>query len=147
MAAQQTTWTDADPRAFVASVTRPGRRRDAETLLSLLARATDEQPRMFGTSIVGFGEYRYAYPSGRTGYAPAAGFAPRAAASVVYLPDGVDAHAEALDRLGPHSTGVGCLYLKDLATVDLDVLAEVVAASYATLRAGTYGLRARESGA
>jgi len=145
--AQQTTWTDADPRAFVAAVTRPARRRDAETLLALMERATGQPPRMFGTSIVGFGEYRYAYPSGRTGHAAAAGFSPRAAASVVYLADGVDAHADALARVGPHTTGVGCLYLKDLGQVDLGVLEEVVAASYATVTTGTFGLRAREGGA
>lgn len=144
--AQKTTWTDADPRAVVAAVERPARRRDAETLLALMERATGQPARMFGTSIVGFGEYRYAYASGRTGHAAAAGFSPRAAASVVYLSDGVEAHADALARLGPHTTGVGCLYLKDLTQVDLDVLEEIVAASYATLTAGTYGLRAREGG-
>ncbi|MFE5291331.1 DUF1801 domain-containing protein [Isoptericola sp. NPDC056618] len=144
--AQKTTWTDADPRAVVAAVARPARRRDAEALLALMGRATGQPPRMFGTSIVGFGEYRYAYASGRTGHAAAAGFSPRAAASVVYLSDGVEAHADALARLGPHTTGVGCLYLKDLTQVDLGVLEEIVAASYATLTAGTYGLRAREGG-
>lgn len=144
--APQTTWTDADPRAFVAAVARPARRRDAETLLALMGRATGQEPRMFGSSIVGFGEYRYAYASGRTGHAAAAGFSPRATASVVYISDGVEAHADALARLGPHTTGVGCLYLKDLARVDLAVLEEVVAASYAALTAGTYGLRAREGG-
>ncbi|MFC7878354.1 DUF1801 domain-containing protein [Isoptericola sp. NPDC057391] len=144
--AQKTTWTDADPRAFVAAVARPARRRDAETLLALMERATGQPARMFGASIVGFGEYRYAYASGRTGHAAAAGFSPRAAASVVYLSDGVEAHTDALARLGPHTTGVGCLYLKDVEQVDLGVLKEIVAASYATLTAGTYGLRAREGG-
>ncbi|MCK9793389.1 DUF1801 domain-containing protein [Isoptericola sp. 4D.3] len=143
---RRTTWTDADPHAVVAAVARPARRRDAETLLALMGRATGRPARMFGPSIVGFGEYRYAYASGRSGHAPAAGFSPRASASVVYLTDGVEAHAAALTRLGPHSTGVGCLYLKDLEQVDLRVLEEIVAASYATLTAGTYGLRAREDG-
>jgi len=142
----RTTWTDADPRAFVAEVARPLRRRDAETLLALMERVTRQPPRMFGASIVGFGEYRYTYASRRTGHAAAAGFSPRAAACVVYLSDGVEAHAGALARLGPHVTGVGCLYLKDLAQVDLGVLEEIVAASYATLTTGTYGLRAREGG-
>ncbi|MFC8600635.1 DUF1801 domain-containing protein [Isoptericola sp. NPDC057191] len=142
-----TTWTDADPHAFVAAVARPARRRDAETLLGLMERATGQPARMFGPSIVGFGEYRYAYASGRTGHAAAAGFSPRAAASVVYLADGVDAHADDLARLGPHTAGVSCLYLKDLAQVDLAVLEAVVASSYAALTGGTYALRAREGGA
>ncbi|MEL7974768.1 DUF1801 domain-containing protein [Isoptericola sp. F-RaC21] len=143
---QKTTWTDADPRAFVAAVPRPARRRDAEALLALMERATGQPPRMFGASIVGFGEYRYAYPSGRTGHAAAAGFSPRAAANVVYLSDGVAPHADALARLGPHTTGVGCLYLRDVAQVDLGVMEEIVAASYAALTAGPYGLRARDGG-
>ncbi|MEN5072457.1 DUF1801 domain-containing protein [Isoptericola cucumis] len=108
---------------------------------------TGQPPRMFGTSIVGVGEYRYSYASGRSGHAPAAAFSPRAAANVVYLPDGVDAHADALSRLGPHTTSVGCLYLKDVDAVDLDVLAEVVAASSTALRDGTFARRARQGGA
>ena len=61
--------------------------------------------------------------------------------------DGVGAHADLLERLGPHKTGVGCLYLKDLAEVDLSVLEQMIKKSYETLTADTYGLRAREGGA
>ncbi|MCA5893925.1 DUF1801 domain-containing protein [Isoptericola sp. NEAU-Y5] len=147
MATQKTTWTDADPREFVAAVARPARRRDAHTMLDLMTRATGEPPRMFGTSIVGFGEYRFAYPTGRSGHAPAASFSPRTTATVVYLPDGVEAHADALAGLGPHTSSVGCLYLKDLATVDLDVLEQIVRDSSATLTADTFGRRAGEGGA
>lgn len=138
-----TTWTGEDPHAFVADVEHPVRRRDAETLLVLMGRATGQRPRMFGASVVGFGEYHYEYASGRSGDAPAAGFAARRAHTVVYLNDGVEAHAEALARLGPHRASVGCLYLADLSRVDLDVLEEVVRASYTTLTAGTFGQRAR----
>ncbi|MGH3352631.1 MAG: DUF1801 domain-containing protein [Nocardioides sp.] len=140
----KTTWTDADPADFVGAVEHPGRRRDAATLLDLMRRATGVEPRMFGTAIVGFGEYHYKYASGTEGDAPAAGFSPRKAASVVYLNDGISAHEELLGRLGPHTTGVGCLYLKDLAAVDLDVLEEIVSRSYATLTTGTYGKRAAQ---
>ncbi|WP_278234595.1 DUF1801 domain-containing protein [Isoptericola sp. AK164] len=135
-----------DVAAFVESVARPARRRDARTLLELMARVTGEPPVLHGT-IVGFGRYRYEYASGRSGEGPAAAFAPRAAHSVVYLMDGVDAHAEDLARLGPHRTGVGCLYLTNLEKVDLAVLGTIVADSYATLTSGTYGLRARDGGA
>jgi hypothetical protein len=107
--------------------------------------ATGEDPALRGT-IVGFGEYHYRYDSGREGDAPAAGFSPRRQASTIYLLDGVAAHEDALARLGPHSTGVGCVYIKDLDAVDLAVLAEIVAASYRTLTAGTFGSRAREAG-
>ncbi|MEA5118843.1 MAG: DUF1801 domain-containing protein [Propionicimonas sp.] len=135
---QTTTWTDADPHAFVAAVGHPVRRRDAETLLTLLGRITGLAPRMYGASIVGFGEYHYRYASGREGHAPAAGFSPRKAATVVYLNGGVLDDAD-LARLGPHTTGVGCLYLKDLAKVDLAVLEEILARSCAALTSGTGG--------
>lgn len=98
-------------------------------------------------SIVGFGEYHYKYQSGREGDAPAGGFAARKSATTVYVSDGVGAHAELLERLGPHTTGVGCIYVKDLTAVDLDVLGAIVTRSYAALTDGTYTKRAREGGA
>ncbi|ANC30034.1 DUF1801 domain-containing protein [Isoptericola dokdonensis] len=135
-----------DVRAFLDAVEGPTRRRDAQTLLALMRRVTGLPPELHGT-IVGFGRYRYEYASGRSGEAPAAAFAPRRANSVVYLMDGTGAHADDLARLGPHRTGTGCLYLTNLAQVDLVVLEKVVADAYAALTAGTYGLRAREGGA
>ena len=138
---------DDDVRVFLESIEHPVRRRDAETLLDLMSRVTGEPARMAYRGIIGFGTYHYHYASGRQGDAAAAAFAPRKPSTTIYLPDGVGAHADELDRLGPHSTGVGCLYLTDLAKVDLEVLERVVAASYATVTAGTFGSRARESGA
>lgn len=64
---------------------------------------------------------------------------------MVYLPDGVGAHRDNLEKLGPHTPGVGCLYLKDLSKVDISVLESIIRDSYATLTAGTFGHRARES--
>ena len=101
---------------------------------------------MWGRSIVGYGTYHYRYPSGREGDAPAAGFSPRKAATTVYLSDGVGEHVALLERLGPHKLGVGCVYLKDLTEIDLEVLEEVIRQSYTTLTAGTYTKRAREGG-
>jgi len=63
----------------------------------------------------------------------------------IYLSDGVGAHADQLARLGPHTAGVACVYVKDLTQNDVEVLAQIVARSYATLTAGTFGSRARES--
>lgn len=101
---------------------------------------------LWGPSIVGFGQYHYAYASGREGDAPAAGFSPRKAAMSIYLADGIGAHDDALARLGEYTSGAGCLYVKDLDKVDLSVLESIVRDSYATLTAGDYGLRARETG-
>lgn len=137
----KTTPNDVEVDAFLADVEQPIRRRDAQTLVRLMTRVTGEQPRMWGPSIVGFGSYHYAYPSGREGDAPAAGFSPRKAATTVYLADGVDAHAELLGALGPHTTGVSCVYVKDLDAIDLGVLEEAVRRSYATVTTGTFGTR------
>jgi Domain of unknown function (DU1801) len=138
---------DDDVRGFLDRVQHPVRRRDADTLLELMTRATGQPAHMWGSSIIGFGTYHYKYASGREGDAPAAGFSPRRAATTIYINDGIGAHPELLERLGPHTTGVGCLYVKDLAQVDLAVLEELVVSSYSALTDGTYGQRAREGGA
>ncbi|MGM7423513.1 DUF1801 domain-containing protein [Cellulosimicrobium sp. CpK407] len=126
----------ADVEAFLAAVEHPVRRRDAYRLVELMGRVTGEPARMWGSSIVGFGTYHYRYASGREGDMAAAGFSPRKAATTVYLMDGVDAHAALLERLGPHTVGKGCVYVKDLDAVDLGVLEEVVRRSSATLTGG-----------
>jgi hypothetical protein len=132
-------------QTFLDGIVPAKRRRDAMTMIPLMERATGQPSVLSGTAI-GYGSYDYEYDSGRKGTAAAAGFAPRKSALVVYVMDGVDAHAELRERLGPHTTGVGCIYIKDLETVDLSVLEEIVRRSYATLTAGTYGLRARDGG-
>ena len=111
----------------------------------LMARITGEPARMWFRSIVGFGQYHYKYASGREGDACAAGFSPRKAATTIYLANGVGAYAEQLERLGTHTTGVGCLYITDLGKVDLAVLEAIVADSYGIATSGTYGHRAHES--
>ena len=131
--------------SYLARIPSAVRRRDAGRLIDLMGRVTGEAPRLSGT-IVGFGTYHYRYDSGREGDAPAAAFAPRRQATVVYLNDGLGAHADELERLGPHGTGVGCLYLKDLDGIDLGVLGSIVASSYATLTRGTFSGPAREGG-
>ncbi|MEV0285898.1 MULTISPECIES: DUF1801 domain-containing protein [unclassified Kribbella] len=136
---------NSDVAEHLEKVRSAKRRRDAETMLGLMGRVTGEEPRMWAT-VIGYGQYHYHYASGRQGDAPAAGFAPRAAATTVYLNDGVAAHADLLAKLGPHTTGVGCLYLKDLTDIDLDVLETIVRNSYESLTSGTYTQRARESG-
>jgi hypothetical protein len=135
----------AEVAAFLEAIPSAVRRRDAERMLALMDRVTGLPPRIQGKS-AGYGTYHYKYASGREGDAAAAAFAARREATVVYLMDGIGAHAEALERLGPHTTGVGCLYIKDLDEVDLDVLESIVGDAYATLTAGTYTLRAREGG-
>ena len=96
-------------------------------------------------TVVGFGRYHYRYPSGREGDGPAASFAARRVATAIYVPDGVGAHRELLEKLGPHSTGIGCIYIKDLQQIDLGRLEEIISQSVSTLTSGTYTHRARDS--
>lgn len=119
--------TGENPEAFIAAVPDEARREDARTLCRLLADWTGEPPAMWGTSIVGFGSYRYRYESGHEGTAALVGFSPRKANLVLYLVGGVeDRYPKLLERLGPHKRGKGCLYLKRLDDVDRDVLRELV---------------------
>lgn len=120
--------TGGDVAAFLAKVTPVARRRDADTIAALLTEVTGEQPELWGT-IVGFGSCHYSYPTGTEGDSPVLGFAPRRKATTIYLLDGIDAHRDDLDRLGPHSTGVGCLYLPDVEAIDLDVLRRILSDS------------------
>jgi hypothetical protein len=127
MAAQKTLPSDAGAEALLAAVPDDARRADAQRLCGLLAEWTGEAPAVWGTSIVGFGCYRYRYDSGREGTAPLVGFSPRKANLVVYLVGGVgDRYPKLLERLGPHKLGKGCLYLKRLDAVDQDVLRALV---------------------
>lgn len=137
----KTTPNDSDVDTFIDSVSNVRRRTDARTLVELMRSVTGEEPRMWGPSIVGFGSYHYRYPSGREGDMCAAGFSPRSSSTTIYFADGFDEYADQLARLGPHTTSVACLYVKRLSEVDLDVLAEMIRASYATLTAGDFGTR------
>lgn len=96
-------------------------------------------------SIVGFGQYNYRYASGREGDAPAAGFAARKTATTGYVADGVGAQSDLLERLGPHTTGFGCIYIREVGDIDFEVFEKIGSRSYAALTAGTYTNRARDS--
>lgn len=114
---------------FVAAVTPAVRRRDAQTLVELYARVTGLEPELWGT-IIGFGACHYVYPTGNSGDMPIAAFAPRKASSTIYLMEGFDDFADELAALGPHTVSKGCLYIKDLAAVDLTVLESMIRSSY-----------------
>ncbi|WP_199922868.1 DUF1801 domain-containing protein [Streptomyces sp. NRRL B-24484] len=119
------------PAEFLAAVTGERRRAEAQELCALIAAATGAPAEMWGASMVGFGSYSHRYASGRTGEWPPIAFAPRRQALVLYLAEGFEPYAGLLARLGPHTTGRGCLYLRRLADVDRDVLTELVRTSFA----------------
>lgn len=130
MAANKTVETGADVAAFVDGIADAGQQADAALLIEVLARASGEPPKMWGPSIIGFGTHRYRYESGREGEICRVGFSPRKGKTVIYGM-GVQDHADILARLGKHTTGKGCLYLKRLADVDLGVLEELAVTALA----------------
>jgi hypothetical protein len=132
---QKTQATEADVEAFLNAVPDPRRREDARMLCRLLADISGEPAVLWGPSIVGFGVYSYRYPSGHEGTSALVGFSPRTRNLVVYLVGGFeDRYPGLVERLGPHKAGRGCLYLKQLADVDLDVLRQLVERSIAVHR-------------
>lgn len=130
MAENLTRQTDDDVAAFLDAVPDERRRAEARTLVELMTRATGLPPRMWGSSIVGFGRYHYVYASGREGDAAAVGFSPRKAATTLYFQDGFAEYQDDLERLGPHTTSVSCLYVKRLDALDLELLEDLVRRSY-----------------
>jgi hypothetical protein len=131
----QTRPTGDDVDAFLAAIADERRRADAVTVRELLVRITGEPAVMWGKAIVGFGRQHLRYESGREIDWLVIGFSPRKAATTIYLSDGIDAHADLLDQLGPHTAGGGCLYVKRLDDVDSRVLEEILTRSVAHVRA------------
>jgi hypothetical protein len=96
-----------------------------------MAKATNEEPKMWGPSIVGFGSYQYKYESGREGESALAGFSSRKGDITLYLASGFPGQEELLSRLGKHKTGKGCLYIRKLSDVDRNVLGQLIVDSVA----------------
>lgn len=126
MSQRKTTQNEANVNAFLDAVENPQRRADARRLLALMQEITGEPPKMWGSSIVGFGSYRYRYASGREGEWPRVGFAPRKRNLVIYIMPGFAAYGALLDRLGKFRTGKSCLYVNRLDDLAPDVLEELV---------------------
>jgi len=124
----KTTATEASVKDFLASVEPERKRQDAEALDALFRRVTGFQPRMWGPTIVGYGQYHYRYATGREGDFLATGFSPRKASMSIYIMPGYGDFGDLLARLGKHKTGKSCLYVNKLADVDLSVLEELIAA-------------------
>jgi hypothetical protein len=134
MAENKTKPTKASVDDYIASRANAQQEADCRELMALFKRVTRQAPRMWGSSIVGYGSYRYTYESGRTGEAPLAGFAIRGRELVVYLaPDGQE-QKSLLSMLGKHKIGKACLYFKQLADLDTSVLEKLVVDSVAEMR-------------
>jgi hypothetical protein len=133
-AGNKTAATEISVADYINAVPDNRRRAEAEAIDALYRRVTGLEPKMWGPSIIGYGSYDYKYESGREGTTARAGFSPRKPALVFYLGGGEEAEVEALhSRLGKHTTGKGCLYIKKLADVDLAVLEELVRLSWQSM--------------
>lgn len=136
MAELKTTPNEGDVTAFLDGISDRQRQADAKAARELISAATGARARMWGTSIIGFGDYHYSYESGREGDTFVVGFSPRKASLTLYLMDGFEEYRDLLGRLGKHSTGKACLYIKRMSDIDPEVLREMVTRSFAHTTTG-----------
>lgn len=127
MAENKTKATEASVAVYIAAIEDEARRRDCETLARLMTDATNEGPTMWGPNIVGFGRYHYRYESGREGDMCLVGFSSRKGDISLYGLTSAPNHEELILQLGKTKSGKGCLYIRSLAEVDLEVLSKLVA--------------------
>ena len=129
MAEPKTKPTQASVKEFLNQVPDKERREDCFAVAKIMEEITGEKPKMWGTSIVGFGTYHYKYASGREGDWPVAAFSPRKKDLTVYLMPGFDNRTELMQKLGKHSTGKSCLYIKRLSDIHLPTLKKLIKVS------------------
>jgi hypothetical protein len=126
--------TEITAESFLNTVADEKVRKDCYTLISLMEKVTGEKPVMWGPGIVGFGKYRYRYDSGHGGEICLTGFSPRKGNLSLYCLAGFPGQGELLGKLGKHKAGKGCLYVKKLDDVNLDILEILVAKSAAFMK-------------
>ncbi len=130
MAELKTQKNDANVGAFIDAIEDPAKRADSHKLVEIFEEVTGDPAVMWGTSIIGFGQYHYKYESGREAGWMLVGFSPRKAAFSLYLTTGFDMAPELLAGLGKHKIGKGCLYITRLGDVDEKVLRKLISYSY-----------------
>jgi hypothetical protein len=126
MAELKTKRNEGNVKAFLDSVPDEKKREDSYTILKLMKQVTGTEPEMWGESIIGFGNYRYKYESGREGDWFLTGFSPRKQNLTLYIMSGFDEYNQLLGQLGKHTTGKACLYIKKIDDVNMAVLKELV---------------------
>jgi len=125
MAELKTKANNLSVKKFLDSV-KGERKKDCEAIVSLMQKATGAEPKMWGSSIVGFGHRVLKYDSGRELDWFTVGFSPRKANLTLYMAGGVELQKEALQKLGKYKTGKGCLYIHSLEDVSLPVLKKII---------------------
>ena len=119
---------------FLNGIENEQRRKDCKALAKLMGDITGEKPKMWGPSIVGFGEYSYKYETGREGDWFLAGFSPRKQALTLYIMGGFSKHDELMAKLGPHTNGKSCLYVKKLDDLHQPTLKKLITESVKYVR-------------
>ena len=129
MAELKTKPTNQSVESFIATIADEQMREDCTALVKLMKGVTGKPPQMWGTSIIGFGTYRYKYASGREGDWMTTGFSPRKQNLTIYIMTGFADQQILLKKLGKCKTASSCLYIKRLADIDTKVLEQMVAKS------------------
>jgi len=129
MAKNKTTETAESVIDFVKAVADETKRKDAFELIEIMQKATGFEPKMWGPSIIGFGSYHYKYDSGHEGDAPLLGFSPRKDAISLYLSSTFENKDELLSNFGKHKAGKGCIYIKKLSDIDIEILNQMISLS------------------
>lgn len=126
MAELKTKPNQGDVNDFIESVEHPKRKADSKELLNVFAEILNEEPVLWGSSIIGYGSYHYKYPSGREGDWFLTGFSPRKQNLSIYIMAGFENYEELLSKLGKYKTGKSCLYINKLEDVNIDVLKQLI---------------------
>ncbi|WP_166923585.1 DUF1801 domain-containing protein [Flavobacterium poyangense] len=129
MATNKTIETEGSVNDFITAVQDMTKRNDSFELVKLMQEQTGFEPKMWGPAIIGFGSYHYKYASGREGDAPLVAFSPRKEAISLYLYSSFDDKETLLTKFGKHKTGKGCIYIKKLTDIDVEVLKEMISLS------------------
>ncbi len=131
----KTVVTAKDPLAFIDEwVEDSQKRRDSLVLIDMMQKITGHKPKMWGPTMIGFGDWHYMSPGGRKGDWFAMGFSPRKAAFSLYITLDAASHPELMKKLGKHKTGKGCIYVKRLSDIDMNVLEEIARIEYGKLK-------------
>jgi Domain of unknown function (DU1801) len=134
VAENKTKVTNESVESYLSKIEDDARRKDCEALSRLMTQATKEQPKMWGTSIVGFGSYHYKYASGREGDAPLTGFSSRKGDISIYLVKDFPGQGDFLAGLGKYKLGKGCLYVHKLSDIDTEILKQLIMGTVAERR-------------
>ena len=138
MAELKTKQNDQSVTVFLDNIADERKRQDCYALLALMQEVTQAEPKMWGDSIIGFGSYDYKYATGNEGTWFVTGFAPRKQNLTLYIMSGFEEYDALMAKLGKHTTGKACLYVKRLSDVNLDVLRELVQRSIAHMRQASH---------